>query len=132
MKLADITQVIYFKTSSSDIYTILTDERRHSSFTGDFVHIKDSEDEPFSLYDGLVTGKNIILEKGKKIVWSFMFHRPGWPDHHFSEAALIFTDINNECQVELFHTAIPEAFCKELEVFWQENYWEPLKYYLER
>jgi activator of HSP90 ATPase len=132
MKLADINQVVYFKTSSSDIYTILTDERRHSSFTGDFVHIKDSEDEPFSLYDGLVTGKNIILEKGKKIVWSFMLHKPGWPADHFSEAAIILTDANNECRLELFHTAIPESFCKELETFWKDNYWEPLQYYLER
>lgn len=133
MNPATIHQTVFFNTTAADVYTILTDERRHSSFTGDFVHIKDSEDEPFSLCDGLVTGKNIILERGKKIVWSFRYNGSGWPENHYSEAALLLTDQpDHTCSLELFHTDIPEAFKPELERFWKERYWEPLAYYLER
>lgn len=132
MILKSISQTHIFPTSASDIYTILTDERRHSSFTGDLVHITDSEDEHFTLSDGLISGKNVVLEKGKKIIWSFQYHKPGWPEEHFSEAAIILSDIpENKCTLELFHTAIPEAFIAELDQFWKQN-WEALTYYLER
>lgn len=132
MILKSISQSHSFPTTAADIYTILTDERRHSSFTGDLVHITDSEDEPFTLSDGLVSGKNVVLERGKKIIWSFQYHKPGWPEGHFSEAAIILSDTaKNKCRLELFHTAIPETFTGELEQFWKQN-WEALTYYLER
>lgn len=132
MDLTGFSQTILFRTTPLDVYTILMDERRHSSFTGDFVQIEDSEDQPFSLADGLITGKNVVLERGRKIIWSFRMNKEGWPQDHFSEAAIILSSEQDGCRLELFHTAIPEAFAKELEVFWKHHYWEPLEYYLAR
>ena len=132
MILKSISQTHYFPTSAADIYTILTDERRHSSFTGDLVHITDSEDEHFTFNDGLVSGKNMVLERGKKIIWSFQYHKPGWPEEHFSEVVINLSDTAaNECRLELSHTAIPESFAGELDQYWKKN-WESLTYYLER
>lgn len=133
MNLTDFQQVVNLPTSAMDVYTILLDERRHSSFTGDFVHIEDVEGTPISLYDGLVVGKNIVLERGYKIIWSFIYAKPGWPEGHESEAAIVITDTDSgECRLELFHTAVPVLFKEELQQFWNENYWEPLQYYIAR
>lgn len=133
MTLQSFTQKIVIPTSALDVYTIFLDERRHSSFTGDIAVIHDAEGAKFTLYDGLITGKNEVLERGQKIIWSFAFVDANWPANHFSEAALILNSIDNKsCEVELYHTAIPEDFIERVEKFWNEMMWEPLTYYLER
>ncbi len=133
MTLTNFTQQITIPTSTLDVYTVLMDERRHSSFTGDFAHIQDKEGATFSLYDGQFEGKNEVLERGKKIIWSFKINDSKWPTHHYSEAALILQEQGeNACTVELFHTAIPEGFEQRIAHFWNELVWEPLTYYLER
>lgn len=133
MVLTQYTQKITLPTSAIDLYTVLLDERKNSSFTGDFAQITDQEGASFTLYGGQVVGQNIILERGKKIVWSFRFDSPEWPQQLYSEAALILNPLtNNSCELELFHTAIPEPFNNRVIQFWNEQIWEPLTYYLER
>jgi activator of HSP90 ATPase len=133
MTLTNFTQQLTIPTSALDVYTVLMDERRHSSFTSDFAHIQDQEGTAFSLYDGQFEGKNEVLERGKKIIWSFKVNDPNWPLHHYSEAALILQQQSEDsCTIELFHTAIPAGFEQRIEHFWNELIWEPLTYYLER
>ncbi len=133
MKLVDFTLTERFNTTALDVYTILTDERRHSSMTSDFAQITDVEGSLFSFYDGLITGKSIALARGEKIIWSFMLADKNWPTNHVSEAAFIFTnEANNTCAVELFVTAVPLDFEETLRKLWVEKYWEPLHYYLAR
>lgn len=133
MKLVDFTLTERFNTTALDLYTILTDERRHSSMTSDFAQITDLEGSLFSFYDGLITGKNIALARGEKIIWSFMLADKNWPTNHVSKVAFIFTkEANNTCAVELFVTAVPFDFEEALRKFWIEKYWEPLHYYLAR
>lgn len=132
MTLLNITQTETFNTTTHDIYTILLDDRRHASFTGDFVQISDKENESLSLCDGEVVGKNVVLERGKKIIWSLKFTANNWPQNHWSEAAIVLTETDEEaCQLELFHTAIPDEFIVLFETMWA-RYWESLRYYLER
>lgn len=108
------------------------DERRHASFTGTFAQIEDKEGSSFSLYDGYITGKNIVLERGKKIVQTWKAKEEHWPDDHFSEAAFILSEHPDGCEVQLFHTAVPEEYAEAIEEGWLTYYWEPMKYYIER
>jgi activator of HSP90 ATPase len=133
MLLTDLHQSEIFNTTALDIYTILTDERRHGSFTGDDVFVSDTEGDRVSLADGAIFGKAIILERGKKIIWSLAWLDAVWPQNHMSEVAIILTDnADGTCTLALFHTNIPEDFLIEIKAFWQKNYWESLRYYLER
>lgn len=133
MLLSDLHFAETFNTSAIDIYTILTDERRHASFTGELVKVSEKEGDEIVLVDGKVIGKSVILERGKKIIWSLVWFDAKWPNNHFSEAAIILTDNpNGTCTVELFHTAIPHEFTEEIKQFWPTQYWESLRYYLER
>lgn len=133
MLLSDLHFAETFNTSAIDIYTILTDERRHASFTGELVKVSEKEGDEIVLVDGKVIGKSVILERGKKIIWSLVWIDAKWPNNHFSESAIILTDNpNGTCTVELFHTAIPHEFTEEIKQFWPTQYWESLRYYLER
>mgnify|MGYP000213902288 CR=1 FL=1 len=133
MKLVDFTLTERFNTTALDVYTILTDERRHSSMTSDIAQISDTEGSTFSFYDGLITGKNIALERGKKIIWSIKLADANWPEHHLAEAAILLTDDTaSTCTVELFLTAVPADFERNFRTLWVEKYWEPLHYYLAR
>ena len=133
MNLHDIHITETFHTAALDIYTILLDERKHGSFTGDFVQITDREGDHFSLKDGEIKGKNVVLERGKKIIWSIMLHHPNWPKNHVSEVAILLQEIaSDETKLDLYHTAIPDEFVNQFRLLWQETYVEALHCYLER
>ena len=133
MLLTDLHQSEIFNTTALDIYTILTDERRHGSFTGDDVFVSETVGDSVSLKDGAIIGKAVVLERGKKIIWSLTWLDANWPQNHISEATVILTDnADGTCTLALFHTNIPEAFIAEIKTFWLQHYWESLRYYLER
>ena len=133
MLLTDLHQSEIFNTTALDIYTILTDERRHCSFTGDDVFVSETVGDSVSLKDRAIIGKAVVLERGKKIIWSLTWLDANWPQNHISEAAIILTDnADGTCTLALFHTNIPEAFIAEIKTFWLQHYWESLRYYLER
>ena len=133
MLLTDLHQSEMFNTTALDIYTILTDERRHGSFTGDDVFVSDMEGGSVSLKDGAIVGKAVVLERGKKIIWSLTWLDANWPQNHISEAEIILTDnADGTCTLALFHTNIPKDFLTEIKAFWLQHYWESLRYYLER
>ena len=133
MLLTDLHQSEMFNTTALDIYTILTDEHRHGSFTGDDVFVSDMEGGSVSLKDGAIVGKAVVLERGKKIIWSLTWLDAKWPQNHISEAEIILTDnADGTCTLALFHTNIPKDFLTEIKAFWLQHYWESLRYYLER
>ena len=133
MLLTDLHQSEMFNTTALDIYTILTDERRHGSFTGDDVFVSETVGDSVSLKDGAIIGKAVVLERGKKIIWSLTWLDANWPQNHISEAEIILTDnADGTCTLALFHTNIPKDFLTEIKAFWLQHYWESLRYYLER
>jgi activator of HSP90 ATPase len=132
MKTKDLHQQIVFKTDAPDLYNCVMNARIHSSFTGDEAIIKDKEGTSFSAFGGYITGKNIVLERGKKIVQTWRANEDGWPTDHFSEVIFIFKDIEGGCELDFYHTAIPEKNAAAIEKGWSEYYWEPLKIYLNR
>lgn len=132
MTTKDIHQIIAFPTTALDLYQCIMDERKHSSFTGSEAIIEDKEGSTFTAYDGYIEGRNVVLERGKKIVQTWKANEEEWPDNHTSEVVFIFTDTPSGGQIEFFQTAIPAAIADNIEKGWTDYYWEPLKFYLER
>jgi activator of HSP90 ATPase len=128
----DIHQTLIFPTDALDMYKCIMDARVHSSFTSDETIIEDKEGTPFSALGGYITGKNIVLERGKKVIQSWRAAEEGWPEDHFSEVVFLFKNIAEGCQLDFYHTAIPEVCAATIEKGWNEYYWEPLRIYLER
>jgi len=127
-----IHQTLLFSTSALDLYNCLLDERIHSSFTGAEAKITDKENDTFTAWDGYIEGKNIVLERGKKIVWKWKANEEAWPEGHWSEVVFILSDNAEGAQLEMIHSFVPDALTESLSKGWHEYYWEPLRFYLER
>ncbi len=132
METKDIQQRITFKTTPLDLYKCFLDARIHSSFTGAEAVIEEKENTSFTAYDGYITGKNIALERGKKIVQQWKANENNWPENHYSEVVFIFSELPEGCELKFYHTAIPEPVAEKIEKGWYEYYWEPLQIYIER
>lgn len=132
MDIKNLHQTIKFKTDAVDLYNCIMNARIHSSFTGDETIIEDKEGTLFSAFGGYITGKNIVLERGKKIIQTWRAEEEDWPADHFSEVTFLFTPVEGGCQLDFHHTTIPEHVFDRIEKGWHEYYWEPLKIYLDR
>jgi len=132
MKTASIHQQLILPTTSVDAYTCIMDERIHSSFTAAPARIKDVEGSMFTAYDSYIEGENIVLERGKKIVQKWRANETDWPKHHFSEVVFIFSPHEEGCVLDFYHTDIPETLVESIRNGWEEYYWEPLRFYLNR
>ncbi len=60
-----------FNASPERIYKILMDSKLHIKVTGDVAKISKKVGGAFSVFGGYATGKNLTLQKGKKIVQSW-------------------------------------------------------------
>ncbi len=132
METCDIHQTIILPTDALDVYTCIMDARKHSSFTGDETIIEDKEGTDFTAFGGYIQGKNIVLERGKKIVQTWRANEEGWPADLYSEVVFIFKDVEDGCELDFYHTAIPAVVAERISSGWQEYYWEPLRIYLNR
>jgi len=132
MKTTDIHQTEIFYTDPVDLYKCIMDARIHSSFTGGEAKIKDKEGEEFSTFDGYAHGKNVLLERGKKIVQTWRANEEGWPDDHFSEVCFVFTEIPEGTRMDFYQTGIPNEHADDIAEGWKDYYWKPLAQYLDR
>lgn len=132
METVTIHQTLLFPTDSLDLYNCIMNARIHSSFTGDEAIIEDKEGTSFSAFGGYITGQNIVLERGKKIIQTWKAKEDGWPENHFSEVVFVFKDVEGGCELDFFHSAVPATKAEAIERGWTEYYWEPLMIYLER
>jgi activator of HSP90 ATPase len=132
MKTRDIQQTEIFHTDPADLYKCIMDARIHSSFTGGEALIEDKEGAAFSVFDGYAQGKNIVLERGKKIVQTWRAAEEGWPEGHFSEVVFLFEPVKEGTRLEFFHSGIPEQHADAIANGWKEFYWKPLKGFLNR
>ena len=132
MKTKDIHHTEIFNTDPADLYKCIMNSRIHSSFTGGEAIIEDKEGADFSAFDGYITGKNIVLEHGKKIVQTWRAEEDGWPENHFSEVTFIIEKIKKGTLLEFYHTGIPEHKVADISKGWVDFYWEPLKDFLNR
>ncbi len=132
MKTVDIHQTIIFPTTAIDLYHCIMDARVHSSFTGSAAEIEDKENTDFTVFDGYAGGKNMVLERGKKIVQTWRANEEHWPAGHYSEVVFLFTDTPEGCKLDFFQTGIPAEVATAIAEGWHEYYWEPLRFYLER
>jgi len=81
-------------------------------------------------YDGYISGKNIELVPDKKIVQDW--RAVDWPEGHFSRVAFELTPVPEGTRLDFTHIGIPEGEEASFEQGWIDNYWEPMKAFLEK
>jgi activator of HSP90 ATPase len=125
-----IKQTITFNASPHEVYEALMDSKKHSAFTGGKASISRTVGGKFSAYDNYITGKNIELVPDKKIVQEW--RAVDWPEGYFSHIIYEFTAVPEGTRLDFTHADVPNGTEEEFTQGWIDNYWEPMKAYLEK
>ncbi len=130
MKSKPIKQKIQFKATSMEVYNLLMQKKKQEAFTGAEAKISNRVGGKFSAWDGYISGKNLELEKGKKIVQEWWCS--DLPEGHFTIVTFSFSVLkNNKTQLEFTQTNVPPNQYDALSKGWIDFYWNPMKQYLE-
>jgi len=125
-----IHQTVTFKASPHDLYEALMDSKKHAAFTGGKAKISRQVGGEIMAYDDYIAGRNIELVPDKKIVQDW--RAVDWPEGKFSRITFEFTPVPEGTRLDFTHVDLPEGTEAEFEQGWVDNYWEPMKKYLEK
>jgi len=127
--LMAIRQEIRFSAPPARIYEALLSSSKHSAFTGAPADIDTAPGGSWSAYGGAISGRNIDLVEGKRIVQAW---RAGnWPEGKFSVVHMELNADEDGTRLVLEHTGYPEDQHPHLDAGWGERYWKPLATWLQ-
>ncbi len=124
-----IKQKVKFKAPPAIVYDLLADSRKHAAVTGRKATISRKIGGNFSVNGDLVSGVNVDLVPGKRIVQAWRHRR--FPEGIFSMAAVTLTPTaDGMTELVLTHRGVPKDLIPETEHAWRELYWVRIKEYL--
>lgn len=130
-KTTTITQKIVLPALPEEVYDALLDPKKHSGFTGSKATGKAIVGAKFTAWDGYISGRNLELEKGKRIAQEWVTTE--WPeDYPPSKLEFTFKEVDGETELTMVHSDIPTDQEEELKQGWIDYYWKPLKNYFEK
>jgi activator of HSP90 ATPase len=124
-----IKQTVTFKASPHEVYEMLMDSKKHAAFTGSPAEISREVGGAIMAFDGYITGKNIELIPDRKIVQSW--RAIDWAEDYFSTVTFELSAVPEGTRLDFIHANVPEGTEEEFTQGWIENYWEPMKVFLE-
>jgi uncharacterized protein YndB with AHSA1/START domain len=127
--MTKIHQEVKFAAPPAKVYRTLLGEGEHAKFTGAPAAISQEAGGAWSAYGGKISGRNVELLEGVRIVQTW---RAGnWPDGVHSLVRFELTKDGTGTRLTLDHDALPEDQAQHLESGWTKMYWDPLRKYLE-
>jgi activator of HSP90 ATPase len=126
--LTYLHQEIEIKASRPRIYEALLDSKQFTGFTGMPAEIDRAAGGAFSIFGGLVTGRNVELVANQRIVQAW---RPAdWDAGVYTLVKFELKDWASQTKLILDHTGFPEGNFRHLDSGWYLRYWEPLRKFL--
>jgi activator of HSP90 ATPase len=117
-----------FKAGPQRIYEILLDSKQFAAFTGLPAQIDPKEGGAFSMFAGMIVGRNVELVTNERIVQAW---RPThWDPGIYSIVRFQLKPQDRGSKVVLDHTGFPKGDFDHLEAGWKEHYWDGLTKYL--
>jgi len=129
-KLAGIKQTVTVKASPVQVYEMLMDSKKHAELTGSPAKISTRVGGKFTAWDGYITGKNLELVKGKKIVqeWSTTEWPEGYPP---SRLEITLAEKGEWTLLTMVHSKVPAEQRDDYAEGWTDYYWTPLRQHFE-
>jgi len=125
LKTTTVKQKIMLQALPDEVYDALLDSRIHSEFTGSKATGEAKVGAEFTAWDGYISGKNLELERGKRIVQEWVTTE--WP----SRLEFTLMKVDGKTELKMVHSDIPTDQEEGLKQGWTDYYWEPLKRYFE-
>jgi len=112
----------------TEVYRAFLNAKTHAAFTGSPATGSGKVGAKFTAWDGYITGKNIQLKSGKKIVqnWRTTEFPREYPD---SRLELNFKAKKGGTELVMVHSKIPASQTANYREGWISSYWDPLKDY---
>lgn len=124
-----IEQKVLFKgVKAEELFDIFTNPKKHSAIHGGAeTIISGKEGAAFSLLNGNLKGKNLLIVPNRMIVQSWRGNV--WEKNDLdSILTLVFSNTKNGAQIEMVHAFTPTQFTE----LWDQVYWKPMKEFIKR
>jgi activator of HSP90 ATPase len=121
-------QEIDLKANPSRVYEALLNSKQFTAFSGEAAEIGREEGNAFSMFGGVILGRNIELIPGQRIVQAW---RPThWPPGVYSIVRFELKAQGGHTMLILDHTGFPKGEFANLNYGWGLKYWKPLEKFL--
>ena len=131
MMATSIRQQVTLKATPQRVYRALMNSREHAAFTANgAAKISTKEGGAFSAHGGYVSGRNIELRPGKRIVQAWRVK--GMPESVYSIVRFELNKVRGGTRLVFVQTGLPPEHVGHLSSGWKARYWKPLKAYLEK
>ena len=126
-----IKQRVKFKADPETVYDLLADSQKHSAIIGRSATISREIGGTFTIGENDVTGINVDLVPGRRIVQAWRHRR--FPEGIFSMAAVTLKPTpDGGTELVLVHRGVPKELIPETEQAWRDQYWSRIKAHLGR
>jgi activator of HSP90 ATPase len=127
---AALTSIHYdldFKATPQRIYETLLGAKQFAAFTGLTADIEPKPGGAFSMFGGLIVGRNVELVENQRIVQAW---RPmHWDAGVYSIAHFELRPRGTEATLVFDHTGFPAGEYDHLDAGWNGHYWERMTKY---
>ena len=108
------------------IFETWLDSNGHTQMTGGAAEISAIEGARFTAWDGYITGKNIRLDSGRRIVqaWRTTEFSESDPDSHID---MLLEAVPGGTRITLHHSNVPDGHLGYQNGGWQDSYFDPMK-----
>jgi activator of HSP90 ATPase len=118
---------IEFKAAPQRFYAAILDAKQFADFTGMAAEIDAKVGGAFTLFGGLVAGRNVELVENRRIVQAW---RPAsWEPGVYSIVHFELKPAGSGTSLAFDHTGFSVGLADSLDAGWHGHYWEPLKKY---
>ena len=126
MTTKTLRQTVVFKGASPrEVYDLLMVSRKHTSLSGEKAVISRKIGGAFSAWRGHLTGFNLALKPGQKIVQAW--RATGWWPDHYSIAMFTFQRVAAGTKLTFTQVGIPPHRYSGHYRGWIETYWTPMQ-----
>jgi uncharacterized protein YndB with AHSA1/START domain len=117
--------------SPQEIYDAWLDNVAHSEMTGAEALMSDELDAEISAWDGYISGRNLELIPGERIVQSWRTTEFA-DEHEDSIVSVMLEEVDGGTLLTLMHTNVPDEQTSYERGGWQQYYFEPMREYFSK
>ena len=126
-----IRQSVQFNAVPDSLFDAYLDSRKHAAIVRSKVSISKAAGRRFTAFDGMLSGKNLLIVPKKLVLQSWRSRR--WkktdPD---SILILMFSKTGRGARIDLVHVNVPNHDLRGVTRGWHRYYWKPWVKYLKR
>jgi activator of HSP90 ATPase len=125
--MKEFTVYAEINASPEELYLAWLDSDKHTSMTGSAAKVSNQIGAAFSAWDGYISGTNLELETGSRILqsWRTVEFKDDEPDSHIE---ILFESTETGSKIILRHWDLP-AHGDQYESGWDESYFQPMQVY---